>query len=258
MFGDLWLELNGTWLENKTHFTQIYRKLKKEPNGSHKLKLKIARLLWKWSMPEDRMPMDIIPRKEFKYHLAVLYGIPGMHLTLGLKAINGKVSFLQRFGSSIFNNGFGFQIFVSGVSEETLGRMAFAVGDSILDVERSMVSNITEAYEKIKLRLKSHGIGMSHFLYVFSVLNFYLFTVTCVVERADSNNASFYVREAIRSDKNLYKEERLNKDVEKICRKEKRRLLREPDAQPAKGILKVNKGDERQMYVYLGIIYVYM
>ena len=69
--------------------------------------------------------------------------------------------------------------------------------------------------------------------------------MTCVVERADSANASFYVREAIRSEKNLMKDERLQKDVEKICRKEKRKLLREPNPQPGKSILKETKIGEK-------------
>uniref|UniRef100_A0A914YX59 PDZ domain-containing protein n=1 Tax=Panagrolaimus superbus TaxID=310955 RepID=A0A914YX59_9BILA len=143
IFGDLWLEINGIWLEDKKHFTEIYRKMKRETNNSIKLKLKIARLLWKQNLPEDRMPMDILPRREYKYHLALIYGIPKMHLTLALKAINGKV-------------------FVSGVSEETLGRMAFSVGDAILDVNNCMVGSITGAYELLKQHLKAHGVGKSH------------------------------------------------------------------------------------------------
>uniref|UniRef100_A0AC34GVU2 PDZ domain-containing protein n=1 Tax=Panagrolaimus sp. ES5 TaxID=591445 RepID=A0AC34GVU2_9BILA len=201
IFGDLWLEINGLWLEDKRHFTEIYRKMKREANNSLKLKLKIARLLWKQNLPEDRMPMDILPRREYKYHLAVIYGIPKMHLTLALKAINGKV-------------------FVSGVSEETLGRMAFSVGDAILDVDNCMVGSITGAYELLKQNLKQHGV------------------VSCVVERADSKNANFYVLEAIRSEKNPHKEERLNKDVEKICRREKRKNFRGEEIQASKSIIK--------------------
>uniref|UniRef100_A0A914Q8G8 PDZ domain-containing protein n=1 Tax=Panagrolaimus davidi TaxID=227884 RepID=A0A914Q8G8_9BILA len=201
IFGDLWLEVNETWIEDKKHFTEMFRKMKKDANGSIKLKIKIVRLLWKQNLPDDRMPMDILPRREYKYHLAIIYGIPKMHLTLALKALNGKV-------------------FVSGVSEETLGRMAFSVGDAILDVDNCMVGSITSAYELLKQNLKANGI------------------VSCVVERADSKSANFYVLEAIRSEKNPHKEERLNKDVEKICRKEKRKNFREPDVQASKGIIK--------------------
>lgn len=93
LFGDLWLELNGTPLENKKHFSSLYRKLGRS-NDKFILNLKIARLICRHKMLDEdmkRLPIDITPSRNFKYHKALVYGVPGLHLTLGLKAINNKV-----------------------------------------------------------------------------------------------------------------------------------------------------------------------
>uniref|UniRef100_A0A7E4VPV0 PDZ domain-containing protein n=1 Tax=Panagrellus redivivus TaxID=6233 RepID=A0A7E4VPV0_PANRE len=212
MFGDMWLELNGVWIGDKKNFSRIYRDQLREGNGTLKLKLKVCRLNCKQKMDFNRLPMDMLPRREYCYHIALVYGIPGMHLTLGLKAINGK-------------------IFVSAITEETLGKMSFAVGDSILEVERQIVVNIGDTYELIKSFLKSQGV------------------VTCVVERADSESANFYVREAIRTEKGN-REERMNKDVEKICRRERRRMIREPNLRPTSILRKPKRGHSSRRIKY--------
>lgn len=101
--------------------------------------------------------------------------------------------------------------------------MSFAVGDSILDVDNHVVFTIADTYEYLKKQLKKKCVA------------------TCLVERADAEDSKYQVREALRSEKNLQKNERMSKDVEKICRKERRKILRSPEITPIKSILRISK-----------------
>uniref|UniRef100_A0AC34R9G9 PDZ domain-containing protein n=1 Tax=Panagrolaimus sp. JU765 TaxID=591449 RepID=A0AC34R9G9_9BILA len=82
LFGDLWLELDGVPLKNKRHFAKLYFKMTDKPKSRVILKLKIARLICRFKLQDDeikKLPVDVTAtNRHFKYHKALVYGIPGM------------------------------------------------------------------------------------------------------------------------------------------------------------------------------------
>ncbi|KAI6234720.1 PDZ domain-containing protein [Aphelenchoides fujianensis] len=123
-FADQLLELNGTPLDSKRAFLDLFKKTV-AAGPRFKVELKIR-----------RPGVETLPG--CKYRLGVLHKISACSLSIHIKSFANKV-------------------YVTKVNEETLAAMALQVGDAILDVEGAPVTSVEEVRELVCSGLKERG-----------------------------------------------------------------------------------------------------
>ncbi|VDN02708.1 unnamed protein product [Thelazia callipaeda] len=208
--GDQVLKVNGSIVQNCTHFFQLLRYA--PPVASLLVvrdKKKAAEIETQCLIPRDRMKL-VARRDGFSYFLARINWIPnGLKLGLGVKHYQNRV-------------------LVSRCDRNSLSAQCLLVGDHLLDIDGKPVTDKDVCRE---LLIKS--LQTQHF-------------VTIVVERPESVEAKLWIQKALAASVQV-PSVAMNSDVRKIAAREKARLKNLPA--PKKSCLSKNRRVFKQVSI---------
>ncbi|KAI6240413.1 PDZ domain-containing protein [Aphelenchoides fujianensis] len=202
-FADRLLALNGTRLDSKRAFLDLFKK-QVAAGPRFKVELKILRPVCSRPMDPKRMPKGVETLPGCKYRLGVLHKISACSLSIHIKSFANKV-------------------YVTKVNEETLAAMALQVGDAILDVEEAPVTSVEEVRELVCKGLNERGY------------------VTMVIESPEDPAMKAFVRTALITEKTQEVDLPLPTDVLEICRAEVGRLKATSNWPPTRSALRNEK-----------------
>ncbi|KAI6234749.1 hypothetical protein M3Y99_00764400 [Aphelenchoides fujianensis] len=214
-FADQLLELNGTPLDSKRAFLDLFKKTV-AAGPRFKVELKIRR-------PVCSQPME--PQADAQgrgdaARLQVPAGRPAQDLRL--LALHPHQVLRQQGLRDQSERG-------------TLAAMALQVGDAILDVEGAPVTSVEEVRELVCNRLKEHGL------------------VTMVIESPEDTAMKAFVRTVLITEKTQEVDLPLPTDVLEICRAEVGRLKATSNWTPARSALRNEKKPARPASSHLSI-----
>uniref|UniRef100_A0A7E4ZW52 PDZ domain-containing protein n=1 Tax=Panagrellus redivivus TaxID=6233 RepID=A0A7E4ZW52_PANRE len=201
--GDIIQSVNGQRVERREQFTEMF--VKTTNAGSFVMDIVMQRPLTAKPVKPEQIPRGYEIVSGCKYHLGIMYKIPGCKLSLSVKAFMSKV-------------------FVTRTEDCTLAGLTLKIGDAILDIEGQPVSTVQETSEALFKALKKG--------YAFMVIE-------QPVELVNKN----IVRQALTTDRST--EPPVQRDVVGICKSELRRFNENPDMNPPKEILRDDKKSKR-------------
>uniref|UniRef100_A0AC34RK07 PDZ domain-containing protein n=1 Tax=Panagrolaimus sp. JU765 TaxID=591449 RepID=A0AC34RK07_9BILA len=205
--GDIIQSVNGQKIETRSQFAEIFTKISTS-TPTFSMDIVILRPVTVQPVKPCQIPRGYDIVAGCKYHLGILYRIPGCRLSLSIKAYMSK-------------------IYVTKTEEGTLAALTLNIGDTILDVEGQPVSTVVDASELLYKTLKSKGF------------------VTLVIEQPVEVVNRNIVRQALTADKST--EPTIPKDVSIICKNELKRFSSNPDLEPVKEIMKSDKKSKREV-----------
>uniref|UniRef100_A0A914XYG6 PDZ domain-containing protein n=1 Tax=Panagrolaimus superbus TaxID=310955 RepID=A0A914XYG6_9BILA len=208
LIGDVLLSINGQMIQSKTQFTEIYAKASQLTTFC--LDLVISRPVVMLPIRPTHMPKGYQLIAGCKYHLGVMYRVPGAKLGLSITSYQSKV-------------------FVTRTEDGTLASMTLKIGDAILAIEGQAVTTVAETSEALFKALKAKGYA------------------AMAIEQPQEMMNKNVVRTALNSDP-PNEGAPAQKDVVLICGTELKRFQTNPELQPNK-ILKDKQNQKEAGHV---------
>uniref|UniRef100_A0AC34G7H5 PDZ domain-containing protein n=1 Tax=Panagrolaimus sp. ES5 TaxID=591445 RepID=A0AC34G7H5_9BILA len=214
IIGDVLLSINGQMIQSKAQFTEIYSKASQLPTFC--LDLVISRPVVMLPIRPTHMPKGYQIIAGCKYHLAIMYRVPGAKLGLSITSYQSK-------------------IFVTRTEDGTLASMTLKIGDAILAIEGAAVTTVAETSEALFKALKAKGYAAMAIEQPQEMMNK---NAAMAIEQPQEMMNKNVVRTALNSDPPNEGVISTQKDVAVICGSELKRFQTNTELPPKKEILK--------------------